>query len=82
VHIAKLAVETCFWPLYEVTEHGSKWTVTYKPAQKLPLVQWLQLQGRFKHLEVPENRHILEKLQERVDKDWELLLLREKQVCL
>jgi len=82
VKIAKLAVETCFWPLYEVTEQGRKWTVTYKPANKLPLAEWLKLQGRFKHLEEAKNQPILEKLQQRVDKDWEYLLEREKQVCL
>jgi len=72
LQIAKLAVETCFWPLYEV-ENG-EWKLTYKPKEKKPLVEWLKTQGRFKHLFKPENEHLLEELQEKVDKDWEKLL--------
>ena len=30
----KLAVETCYWPLYEVVD--GKYKITYKPAKKLP----------------------------------------------
>ncbi|MDO8886238.1 thiamine pyrophosphate-dependent enzyme [Candidatus Oleimmundimicrobium sp.] len=72
LRIAKLAVETCFWPLYEV-ENG-EWKLTYKPKEKKPLVEWFKTQGRFKHLFKPENEHLLEELQEKVDKDWEKLL--------
>ena len=33
--ICKLAVETCYWPMFEV-EHG-KWRLTYEPKKKLPI---------------------------------------------
>jgi len=74
MEIARLAVDTCFWPLFEV-ENG-KWKLNYKPKEKLPLTDWLQKQGRFRHLFRPENEHIIEELQAAVDKRWEELLWR------
>ncbi|OQX79200.1 MAG: pyruvate ferredoxin oxidoreductase [Candidatus Omnitrophica bacterium 4484_70.1] len=68
VEIAKLAVETGFWPLYEVEEGKVK--ITYKPARKKPIIEWLKSQGRYKHLFRPENEHIISALQEDVDKQW------------
>jgi len=34
MNICKLAVETCYWPLFEV-DHG-KWILSYEPKKKLP----------------------------------------------
>ncbi|WDC85099.1 thiamine pyrophosphate-dependent enzyme [Caloramator sp. mosi_1] len=70
--VVKAAVETCFWPLYEV-ENGV-YKLNYKPAEKKPITEWLKLQGRFKHLLKPENEHIVAKIQEEVDRRWERLL--------
>jgi len=75
IQIAELAVNTCFWPLYEV-EHG-KLKINYKPKEKLPITEWIKLQGRFKHLFEPKNEHIIEELQREVDRKWEDLLARE-----
>lgn len=72
IEIARLAVNTCFWPLFEV-ENG-KWKLTYKPREKLPLKDWLEKQGRFRHLFRPENEHIIDELQANVDEKWEELL--------
>lgn len=69
---AKLSVDTCYWPLYEV-ENGIL-RLTYKPKEKKPLVDWLRPQGRFKHLFKPENAHLIEKFQERVDSEWQRLI--------
>ena len=74
IKLSQLAVDTCFWPLYEVKE--GKTVINYKPKEKKPLNDWLKLQGRFKHLFKPENENILDKLQKRVDNDWEKLLAR------
>jgi pyruvate ferredoxin oxidoreductase beta subunit len=71
VNIARLAVDTCYWPLYEV-ENG-KWKINYTPRQKLPVTEYLKPQGRFAHLFRPENQHILEEIQEWVDSKWDLL---------
>ena len=71
VNIARLAVDTCYWPLYEV-ENG-KWKINYTPRQKLPVTEYLKPQGRFAHLFRPENQHILEEIQKWVDSKWDLL---------
>ncbi len=72
LEITQLAVDTCYWPLYEV-ENGV-WRLTYKPKEKLPVEEWLRRQGRFRHLFRPENRHLIDELQAEVDRRWERLL--------
>ena len=72
IDICKLAVETCYWPLFEV-EKG-KWTLNYKPKNKLPIEYFLKPQGRFKHLFKKGNEHLIEEFQAEVDRRWELLL--------
>ncbi len=74
--INKLAVDTCYWPLYEV-ENG-KYTVNYKPAKKLPIEEFLKPQRRFKHLFKPGNEWMIEEFQKEVDERWEMLLKLEE----
>jgi pyruvate ferredoxin oxidoreductase beta subunit len=76
IAIAKLAVETCFWPLYEV-ENG-KWQVTHKPQEKKPLAEFIEKQGRFSHLKKEKNRHIIDELQAQTDKEWAELLKKSE----
>ncbi|MBQ9232852.1 MAG: pyruvate ferredoxin oxidoreductase [Lachnospiraceae bacterium] len=72
--ICKLAVETCYWPLFEVIE--GRWILNYEPKKKLPIEDFLRPQGRFKHLFKPENEELLVKYQEEVDRRWEELLYK------
>lgn len=74
--ISKLAVDTCFWPLYEI-ENGV-YKINYKPAKKLPIEDFLKLQKRFRHLFKEENKHLIQDLQEEIDKKWNYLLMMEK----
>ncbi|HHY33038.1 MAG TPA: pyruvate ferredoxin oxidoreductase [Firmicutes bacterium] len=74
IEIMRGAVETCFWPLYEV-ENGT-WRITHKPREKKPVRGWLEKQGRFRHLFRPENEHIIEEIQADIDRNWEALLAR------
>lgn len=77
MEINKLAIETCFWPLYEVID--GKYKINYKPKNKLPVKEFLKVQGRFKHLFRPGNEHMIEEVQIEVDKRWtELLRLAEE----
>ncbi|MBE9531244.1 MAG: pyruvate ferredoxin oxidoreductase [Proteobacteria bacterium] len=69
---AEYAVDSCFWPLYEVEEGVLK--VNYKPKNKMPIRDWLKMQGRFKHLFKGDNEELLKKFQDQVDKDWQRLL--------
>lgn len=76
MQINKLAVETCYWPLYEV-ENG-KYKINYKPANKLPIEEFLKPQRRFKHLFKPGNEWMIETFQKEVDERWEELLRLEE----
>ncbi|HOJ31573.1 MAG TPA: thiamine pyrophosphate-dependent enzyme [bacterium] len=72
MEITRLAVETCFWPLYEVID--GKYKLNYKPKEKKPIIEWLKIQGRFAHLLKPGNEKIIEGIQQEVDRRWENLL--------
>ncbi|MBI5212428.1 MAG: pyruvate ferredoxin oxidoreductase [Nitrospirae bacterium] len=73
--LSRLAVETCYWPLYEIENGVTR--VTVKPKEKKPLVDFLKPQGRFKHMFAPENEWMLKQAQEEVEKNWERLLKEE-----
>ena len=74
--INKLAIDTCYWPLYEVVD--GKYKITYKPGKKLPIEEFLKPQKRFKHMFKPENKWMIDAFQKEVDKRWESLLALEK----
>jgi pyruvate ferredoxin oxidoreductase beta subunit len=68
IEMARLAVETCYWPLFEI-ENG-EFKLNYQPKEKLPVTDWIKRQGRFRHLMSPQNQGQLEEFQEQVDKEW------------
>lgn len=68
VEVTRKAVETCFWPLFEV-EKG-KYKLNYEPKKKLPITEFIKVQKRYKHLFKEENKSVLKALQDRVDRDW------------
>jgi pyruvate ferredoxin oxidoreductase beta subunit len=72
MEMARIAVETNFWPLFEV-ENG-QYIVNHKPKQQVPIVDWMKPQGRFKHLFKPGNEALLSEIQRKVDFDWARLL--------
>jgi len=74
VQISRLAAETGFWPMFEV-ENG-EWKLNYNPSNKKPLVEFLKMQGRFKHLLAPENAKLLEEAQRQVDVEWDRIKKR------
>jgi len=77
IELSKLAVQANFWPLYEV-EQG-KWKLNYKPKERKPIKEWMEAQGRYKHLFRPENEHIIKEIQEDIDKNWGKLLAKCKE---
>jgi pyruvate ferredoxin oxidoreductase beta subunit len=70
-HLIAAAVETCFWPLYEVVD--GTYRLTYEPKRVLPIERWLEGQKRFAHLLRPENAALVREIQTTVDRDWEAL---------
>ena len=53
-----------------------KWQLSYEPKNKLPIEDFLKVQGRFKHLFKKGNEELIVKFQEEVDRRWEDLLFR------
>ncbi len=71
--LAKIAADTCIWPIYEV-DHG-EFKLLYKPKEKLPIEAYLEPQGRFRHLfRSEEGAEVRRRLQEWVDYKWRQLL--------
>ncbi len=71
MNICKLAVDTCYWPMFEVIE--GRWILNYEPKNKLPVEDFLRPQRRFKHLFKKENEELIGRFQEEIDKQWEEL---------
>ena len=69
IEMARLAVETCYWPLYECDE--GTWRITYTPKEKLPLTEWTGKQGRFAHLK--DRPDVLAQGQAEADRRWQEL---------
>jgi pyruvate/2-oxoacid:ferredoxin oxidoreductase beta subunit len=67
VKIARLAVQTNAFPLYEV-EDGIHYTLNFKGDRKVG--EYLTRQGRFSHLTDPD----IDQIQKMVDAEWNLLL--------
>lgn len=75
IQVARLAVQSCSWPLYEV--ESNEWKLNYNPRNKKTLEEYLKTQGRFSHLlNSDQNKKQLETLQQYVDEQWEILLKR------
>ena len=74
VQISKLAVETCFWPLFEVED--GKYKINYVPKEKLPIQEFLKPQVRFKHLFRGDHAATLAAMQKEVDDNWARLQAR------
>ena len=67
IKLARLAVQSKVFPLYEVEE--GKYSLTLKP-DGVPVKDYLMLQGRFRHLREED----IEAIQNNVDREWERLL--------
>ena len=75
ITMCSLAVDTCYWPLYEIENGVTK--ITFKPKEKKTVEEFLKPQGRFKHLFKPDNEWMLKKIQEDIDREWERLQKEE-----
>jgi pyruvate ferredoxin oxidoreductase beta subunit len=72
IKLSKVAVDTCFWPLYEVED--SVYKLSYDPGEnKKPITEFLKMQSRFKHLLKPGNEKLVEQFQKDVDDRWNKL---------
>jgi pyruvate ferredoxin oxidoreductase beta subunit len=72
MEITQNAVDSCMFPLYEVEKGMIK--LTYKPREKMPVVEYMKTMGRFRHMLKPGKEEQVEQLQQLVDERWEYLL--------
>ena len=72
VRISRLAVRSRIFPLYEI-EDGRSYTLQ-EESHIVPIKDYLKPQGRFSHLKDQE----IERIQERVDDEWQHLLRRAR----
>ncbi len=76
IALARLAVNTCYWPLYEIEDGVTR--ITVMPKEKVPVAEFMKPQGRFKHLFSPENEGLLQRVQDEIDREWAKLLKEAK----
>jgi len=80
VELARLAVETGVFVLYEITQESPlKPIITKKLKDRKPVEEYLKIQGRFRHLFKPVKRQdIIDKIQEEVDRKCKLFGVDEE----
>ena len=69
--VLQAAIDSCFFPLYEV-EHGHT-MLTYDPeaaGRRQPVANWLKLMGKTRHLLKPENAESLQGIEAEADRRW------------
>ena len=74
VEIVQAAVDSCFFPLYEI-ERGLT-SITYDPdavGRRIPVEGWLRLMGKTKHLCRPEHADVLASIEAEVERRWQRL---------
>lgn len=84
IEYAKLAVESCVFPVYEVVKGKYELSTPSKlvalaPQKKKPITEYLKGQGRYRHLFTPQNQHVVKELQRFTDKGWEKLQKKVEQ---
>lgn len=65
--LARLAVDTGFWPLFEIENGEWKLTMPARIKELKPIEEFLKPQGRFRHFFRPGNEHLLKEAQAEID---------------
>jgi len=79
IEISRLAVETCIFPLWEAINgeyqlSAPSKAMALRPERKKPIREYLQLQGRFRHLFTPKFEKVIDEIQRITDERWQRLL--------
>ena len=79
IELSRLAVETCVFPLWEAVNGEYQLSTPSKvmalaPQKKKPVREYLQVQGRFRHLFTPQNEKMIDEIQRLTDEKWQRLL--------
>jgi pyruvate ferredoxin oxidoreductase beta subunit len=79
IELSRLAVETCIFPLWEAVNGEYQLSIPSKvfalaPQKKKPVKEYLETQGRFRHLFTPKYERMLDQIQQKTDAKWQKLL--------
>ncbi len=79
IEISRLVVENCIFPLWEAIDGEYQLTepsqaIALNPQKKKPVREYLQMQGRFRHLFTPKFEKVIDEIQRITDKRWQRLL--------
>ena len=69
--VIEAAVNCCYFPLYEVEQGVTK--ISYDPdktGKRIPVIEWLSMMGRTKHLQKEEYSKVVEQLQKETDRRY------------
>ena len=83
VEVLQAAVDSCFFPLYEI-ERGIT-HLTYDPeplGRRVPVAAWLGLMGKTKHMSQPGNQALLAEIEAEVDRRWQRLKAKDENPLL
>jgi pyruvate ferredoxin oxidoreductase beta subunit len=47
-----------------------EYKINYTPKTEVPVTEWMFLQGRFKHLNKPEYKDVVDAFQAEVNRNW------------
>ena len=67
--VIEAAVNSCYFPLYEVEQGVTR--LSYDPekaGKKIPVLDWLSMMGRTRHLQKDEYREVVERMQKEIDR--------------
>ena len=72
--IVQAAVDSCFFPLYEIERHSTSLTYDPEPlGRRISVAAWLGTMGKTKHLCRPGYEKELAEIEEEVDRRWQRL---------
>jgi len=83
VEIVQAAVDSCFFPLYEIESGVTR--ITYDPepiGRRLPVAGWLALMGKTRHLCKPGNEATLAAIEAEVERRWQRLKAKDQNPLL
>lgn len=75
--VIEAAVNSCYFPLYEVEQGVTR--LSYDPektGKKIPVIDWLSMMGRTKHLQKEEYADVVAKMQQEID--WRFAELKKR----
>lgn len=78
--VIEAAVNSCYFPLYEVEQGVTR--LSYDPektGKKIPVLDWLSMMGRTKHLQREEYRDVVDRMQVEIDRRFAQLKKRAEE---